>query len=370
LGAYRDDFEAWLAANPSCLRRAAEPLPRFADRVGRMRELMGVLFGAGWARTGWPETHGGLGGTILHRAAMWDALARRGVSGMGLFEHLEILAPTLIALGPLEFTAQVLPDFLSGRATWAQGFSEPGAGSDLASLRTKAQRADAGYRIRGRKLWTSWASYATWCLVLARTGPADSRHRGITAFAVDMRAPGVEVRAIEQANGTDELAEVAFDDVFVPEERIVGAVDRGWDVAMHILSAERGTFAWFRHAFLYPRLLDGARLAEARSDAGFGDALLDLAAVSATSYNALVAQQSGATLGPRAAFAKLLLCAAERSVGDSLLEVADDLAVGAQDDATAVLRQEYLFSRIVTVYGGSEQMQLETIARRVLGLSG
>jgi alkylation response protein AidB-like acyl-CoA dehydrogenase len=204
--------------------------------------------------------------------------------------------------------------------------------------------------------------------LLARTGNPEARHRGLTAFIVDLRAPGVAVNAIEQANGTDELAEVAFDDVFVPADRVVGAVDGGWAVAMHILSSERGTFAWFRHCFLYQQLFAQLERAEPGGDAALGDALLDLAAVSATSFGGLESHDAGVPLGPRSAFTKLLLCEAERSVHDRLLADDADLAVGVQDDETARLRQDYLFSRIVTVYGGSQQMQLETVAKQLLRL--
>ncbi len=235
-------------------------------------------------------------------------------------------------------------------------------------LRTRARAVEGGYLLRGRKIWTSWAAYATWCLVLARTGTPDSRHRGLTAFIVDLREPGVEVTAIEQANGTDELAEVALDDVFVSADRVVGSVDGGWAVAMHILSSERGTFAWFRHGFLYQQLLNHLDHAQPCSDAAVGEAVLDLAAVSATSYHGLEDHEADMPLGPRAAFTKLLLCEAERSVHDRILADDADFAVGVQDDETACLRQDYLFSRIVTVYGGSQQMQLETIAKQLLQL--
>ena len=222
LPVYSERLETWLHGSPPSLVAAAAPNPSFAARVEAMSRLMKALFEEGWGRYGWPEDLGGLGGTILHRAAMWDSLARHGVPGMGLFEHVEILMPTLCALAPREFMAAALPGFLSGRELWAQGFSEPEAGSDLASLRTRASAVEGGYVLRGHKIWTSWAAYATWCLVLARTGAPESRHRGLTAFIVDLRDPGVQVNAIEQANGTDELAEVRLDDVFVPEDRVVG----------------------------------------------------------------------------------------------------------------------------------------------------
>lgn len=366
--AYAEAFGAWLATAPESVRAVATATPSYPDRVAAMAEMMKDLHDAGWSRYGWPHELGGLGGTILHRGAFWEVLSRHGVPGMALFEHLEVLAPTLVAMGPESFVSQAFPEFLAGRELWAQGFSEPDAGSDLASIRTAATPSDGGYLIRGRKIWTSWAKYATWCLVLARTGTTESRHRGLTAFIVDLRAPEVEVRAIEQANGTDELAEVTFDDVFVGDDRIVGHLDGGWAVAMHILSHERGTYAWFRHCFLYQQLLDGFALGGQESDTQLGDALLDVLAVTATSHAGLHAHANDAPLGPRAAFTKLLLCEAERSVNAWRYDLDQDLAIGVQDDEVAMLRQEYLFSRIVTVYGGSQQMQLETIAKQTLGL--
>jgi alkylation response protein AidB-like acyl-CoA dehydrogenase len=368
VAAYATAFEAWLGNGPAALRAAARPIPAYAERVVAMAALMDALHEAGWSRYGWPVPLGGLGGDILHRAAMWEALARHGVPGMALFEHLEVLAPTLVAMGPPRFMAEALPQFLRGRALWSQGFSEPDAGSDLASLRTRATPVDDGYVVTGRKIWTSWARYATWCLVLTRTGTPESRHRGLTALIVDLRSHGVEVRPIEQANGTDELAEVTFDEVHVPADRVVGEVGGGWQVAMHILSHERGTFAWFRHCSLYRYLLDGVDHARAAGDAALGNAVLDLVSVTAASHAALRAHAAGTPLGPRAAFTKLLLCAAEQSVNDWLLATDPELAVGVQDDETAAQRQEYLFSRIVTVYGGSQQMQLETIAKQILRL--
>ncbi|ONH25378.1 acyl-CoA dehydrogenase family protein [Pseudofrankia asymbiotica] len=368
--AYAAAVEAWLASRPAAFVAAARPVASYARRVAVTSDLMRVLFDEGWARYGWPEAVGGLGGDILHRAAMWEALARHGLPAMALFEHLEILAPTLVAMGDQEFVAQVLPRFLRGEERWSQGFSEPDAGSDLASVRTRAVPVEGGHAITGRKIWTSWARYATWCLVLARTGTTQSRHRGLTAFAVDLRSPGVEVRAIEQANGTDELAEVTFDEVHVGPGRIVGELDGGWRVAMHILAHERGTFGWFRHSFLYRQLFDS--LAEGSpSPAGdtlLGDALLDLAAVRASSHAGLRAHAAGTALGPAAAFVKLLPAAGEQAVGDWVLATDPDLAVGTQDDDVAVRRQDYLFSRIVSVYGGSRQMQLDTIAKQILRL--
>jgi alkylation response protein AidB-like acyl-CoA dehydrogenase len=299
---------------------------------------------------------------------MWEGLARHGVRGMGPFEHLEILGPTLLSMGQPEFCAQAFPRFLDGTEIWAQGFSEPDAGSDLAALRTRATAHADGYRITGRKVWTSWARFARWCLVLARTGTVEARHRGITAFIVDMRAPGVEVRSIAQSNGHDELAELTLDDVAVPEGRVIGSVDGGWAVAMNILSSERGTFAWFRQCFLLQQLLHHLDRGTSETDSLLGDAILDLASVRAMSVDALRNHQSGATLGPRAALTKLALCTAEQSLFDWVLASDGDVLVDPADDEGLELRAAYLFSRIVTVYGGSQQMQLDTVAKQILKL--
>lgn len=361
-------FERWLESRPASLVEAASPGPSTDDRMVAMRRLMGDLFVDGWGRWGWPEAFGGLGGTIMHRAVMWDGLARHGVGSMAAFEHLEVLGPTLLAMGPPEFCAQVFPGFLDGTETWAQGFSEPDAGSDLASIRTRAVLDGDAYRITGRKIWTSWARFARWSLVLARTGSAESRHRGITAFIVDLRAPGVEVRSIAQANGHDELAEVTLDDVLVPADRLIGTLDGGWSVAMHILSSERGTFAWFRQCFLLHHLQGMLPRGAPGSDGMLGDAVLDLAGVSALSMEALRVHEKGAILGPRAAFTKLVLCAAEQGLFDWALASDPDVILDPFDQQGLDLRAAYLFSRIVTIYGGSQQMQLDTVAKQILQL--
>jgi len=366
--AFAAELESWLLTRPPAVVRASEHVADYPTRIRIMQDLMQVLWDEGFVRYGWPVEVGGLGGSFLHRAAMWEGLARHGVLGMNLFEHVEVLLPTLVELGPLPFTSEHVPRYLSGQEIWSQGFSEPGAGSDLAALRTKAVADGDGYRISGQKIWTSWSVWADWCCVLARTGTTESRHRGITAFIVKLSDPGVEVRGIWQANGNEELAEVFFDDVFVPADRIVGELDGGWRVAMHILSHERGTFAWFRHNFLYQQLVEFGATSPDAPEYLLGDALLDLVAATACSANGVKAHAAGEILGPRACTNKLMLCTAEQSVQDAILAGDVDLAVGVQDELTDLLRQEYLFSRIVTVYGGSQQMQLETIAKQVLKL--
>ena len=273
---YAAAFEDWLRSDPKAVAEAASPRPRFADRVETMSALLESLYDAGWSRYGWPEAVSGFGGTIVHRAAMWEALARHGVQSMAIYEHLEVLAPVLVARDhrpswqrPSRSTCEDTNPGPRDSRSRAPGQTSRRSG-------TRAVETDDGYLIKGRKIWTSWARYATLGLVLARTGTPESRHRGLTAFIVDLRSSGVEVNAIEQANGTDELAEVAFDDVHVPGDRIVGEVGGGWQVAMHILSHERGTYPWFRHGFLDRQLRAGLDHDATRTDRALGEAMLDL----------------------------------------------------------------------------------------------
>lgn len=366
--AYAAALEEWLRSGPPSLAPTTWPGISTDRQMSTMRDLMAELFARGWSRYGWPEEVGGLGGTMVHRALLWEALARYGVRSMAAFEHLEVLGPTLVAMGPPDFVADAFPAFLDGTQTWAQGFSEPDAGSDLATLRTRAAPADGGYLLSGRKIWTSYAAYARWILVLARTGTPESRHRGITAVIVDAQSDGVEVRRISQANGHEELAEVTFDSVFVPANRIIGHPEGGWAVAMHILGHERGTFAWFRHGFLLQALAGRAVAAPGDADGLLGDAILDLAGVRALSAAAVRDAAAGEVLGPRACFTKLALCAAEQGLQDWMLAVDPDLAADPFDQTELEARSRYLFSRIVTVYGGSQQMQLETVAKQILRL--
>src|SRR6202044_1629509 len=150
--------------------------------------------------------------------------------------------------------ATMVPRLLCGDETWCQGFSEPGTGSNLAALACRATKDGDGWRVNGQKVWTSLAQYAQRCVLLPRTGPPESAHRGITAFFVDMDSPGITVRPIETMHGVAEFSEVFFDGVFVPDERILGTVDGGWSVAMDLLPYERSTALWHRAAHLQRRL--------------------------------------------------------------------------------------------------------------------
>jgi alkylation response protein AidB-like acyl-CoA dehydrogenase len=373
LDIFRDAFCEWLAAHEAELAPLMLAYPDFGERVLMARRMRRVLFDAGWGRYGWPSKSGGLGGSIMHRGIVHEELTRRGWAGPANFEHLEIIAPTLVQYAAPALVAQLLPRFLRGDEAWAQGFSEPEAGSDLAGLRTvgRVEHAADGVQvvITGRKLWTSWAIWARWALVLVRTGTPEERHRGLTMIAVDLEQPGIDVRPIRQANGTDELAEVTFDEVRVPVVQVLGEIGGGWGVAFSLLGHERGTLAWPRHCHFLARFQQAVAVSEASDERDLGRSFVDLLGLRAVAAQGLLAEASGVELGPEAAFIKLLMTRTEQELYGLLKRVIGVTSLVAPlTDDDLLLAQEYFFSKIVTVYGGSREMQLITIARHKLGL--
>src|SRR4051812_48799812 len=362
-------FDEWLSTAEDDVRPLLDVGADFDTRVGAARDLRRLLWEQEWGRYGWPDLVGGRGGTSLHRAVVNEQLFRRGWTGPTVFEHVEIIAPTLVAHAAPDFAAEVVPTFLDGSRSWAQGFSEPEAGSDLASLRTRAAVDGEELVVNGAKIWTTWAKYAHWCLALVRTGTAEERHRGLTMVAIDLTSPGIQVNPIQQGNGIEELAEVAFEDVRVPLGNVIGEIGGGWRVAMYLLARERGTLAWLRHGLLRQRLAEVGASAGPDVDRQLGALVLQTAGVRASAATLLAREARGDDLGPLSAYSKLLMTRTEQSLYDFLRDVdGTPVAHPGSEAAEVLLQQDYHFSRIVTVYGGSQQMQLITVAKHILGL--
>ncbi len=254
IASFRADLVAWLDDHEADLRPAHAGHPSLDEEMAHFRRVKRVVFDAGWGRYGWSTALGGLGGSPLLRAVVNEEVTVRDLVEPGPWSMIEVLAPTVITFGPAELIARMIPPLLRGEETWCQGFSEPGTGSDLASLSCRAKPVDGGWVVNGQKVWTSYAQYAQRCVLLTRTGPPGSAHRGITAFFVDMDSPGITVRPIEVLNGAHEFCEVFFDDVVVPADRLLGEVDGGWKIAMDMLPYERSTAFWHRGAYVHHRL--------------------------------------------------------------------------------------------------------------------
>jgi alkylation response protein AidB-like acyl-CoA dehydrogenase len=375
LADYRAELHAWLDAHHEELAPRFAPPGSLDDHIAQMQRVKSILFDAGWMQFGWPERVGGRGGSPMMRTELGAALAGRDLTDPGLFSLIEVLAPTLIDFAPPELAAEVVPRLLSGAELWCQGFSEPDTGSDLASLRCRAvpegdARTASTWVINGQKVWTSLAQYSDRCVLLTRTGPADSRHRGITAFFVDMDTPGITVSPLEMINGEREFAEVFFDDVVVPADRMLGELNGGWAVAMSILPYERSSCFWQRIAYLYRRLQllvdvapDDDRAAEV-----VGNAFLQLHALRARSRATQHRLAAGATLGAETSIDKLLVATAEQTTYDAVRRLLSGIVEMDDGVAGETWRSEYLYSRSSTIYGGTAEVQRNIIARRLLDL--
>jgi alkylation response protein AidB-like acyl-CoA dehydrogenase len=374
---YRTELRAWLDAHAPELEPPYAAPGTLDDHIAQMQRVKAALFDAGWMRWGWPERVGGLGGSPMLRTELGAELAGRGLADPGLFSLIEVLAPTLIDFAPAELAADVVPRLLAGAELWCQGFSEPGTGSDLASLRCRAvpdgaRDTASSWLINGQKVWTSLAQYSDRCVLLTRTGTAESRHRGITAFFVDMDTPGVTVAPLEMINGEREFAEVFFDDVVVPADRILGEIDGGWAVAMSILPYERSSCFWQRIAFLYRRLqlaVDGAADDDRAADL-VGDAFVQLHALRARSRVTQHRLASGATLGAETSIDKVLVATAEQSTYEAIRRLLPGVVEMDDTGPAAMWRNEFLYSRAATIYGGTAEVQRNIIARRLLDLGG
>jgi alkylation response protein AidB-like acyl-CoA dehydrogenase len=370
LAEFRLALDSWLDENESRLtddRRAAATLD---EQMAHLATVKRLTYEAGFMRWGWPPRVGGLGGSTLLRAYLGEALTARDMVEPGIYSMTEVLAPTMIDYATPELAATMVPRLLRGDETWCQGFSEPGTGSNLASLSCRATRTAGGWRVTGQKVWTSLAQFADRCVLLTRTGTPDSAHKGITALFVDMESPGITVRPIETMHGAAEFSEVFFDDVDVPFDRTLGKEGQGWAVAMDLLPYERSTALWHRAAFLHRRLerLLLAAPPGALDPAAVGEVAQLLYALRARSRNTQRRLAGGEHLGPETSIDKVLVATAEQAVFDL---VADGLSTDIlmEDDPTSERwRREFLYSRAATIYGGTGEIQRNIIARRLLDL--
>jgi alkylation response protein AidB-like acyl-CoA dehydrogenase len=375
LGAFRAALRDWLAEALSGefagLRGVGGPgreHEAFDERLAWERHLSA----AGWTCLGWPVEHGGRGATLAQQVAFHEEYARADaparVNHFG--EHL--LGPTLIAFGSPAQQRRFLPEIVAVRELWCQGYSEPGAGSDLAAVRTRAVLDGDQWVIDGQKVWTSLAHLADWCFVIARTDPGQRRHRGLSYLLVPMRQEGVEVRPIRQLTGTSEFNEVFFTAARTDSDLVVGEVGDGWRVAMGTLAVERGV-ATLGQQVGFRRELD-ALVEVARRTGALDDPVLRDKLVRARIGLEVMQAHARRTLGADgpgvASVNKLVWAAWHRGLGELAMEVLGAPSLQARGEPYDLddWQRLYLFSRADTIYGGSDEVQRTILAERVLGL--
>jgi len=339
----------------------------FEERVAWERHLAA----AGWNCIGWPREHGGVGASLEQQVIFHEEYARAGAPSKVSHLGQELLGPTLIAFGTPEQQHRFLPPIRDVEELWCQGYSEPGAGSDLAGVSTRAELHGDEWVITGQKVWTSLAHAADWCFVLARTEPGSRRHRGLSYLLVPMRQDGVEVRPIRQLTGTSEFNEVFFDGARTRADLVVGEPGDGWRVAMGTLAFERGV-ATLGQQIGFRRELESLT-ALARETGAMDDPVI--AAEVARAWVGLDVLRAHAvrTLGSQttgtAEVSKLLWANWHRDLGELAMRIrgAHGLTCGDGYDLDDWQRL-YLFTRADTIYGGSNEIQRNVIAERVLGL--
>jgi alkylation response protein AidB-like acyl-CoA dehydrogenase len=367
---FRAEVRAWLNANLTGqfegLRGAGGPgreHERYDERLAWHRHLAA----AGWTCLGWPAEFGGRGATLARQVIFHEEYARADAPARVSIIGEELLGPTLIAFGTPEQKARFLPPIQNVTELWCQGFSEPGAGSDLASVKTRATLDGKDWVITGQKIWTSLAHLADWCFVLARTEPGSTRGTGLSYLLVPMRQPGATVRPIRQLTGTSEFNEVFFDGARTDAAHVVGRPGDGWQVAKATLATERGAAmlglqVGFRREL--EDLIKVARHTAAAADPLLRDKLarawIGLEAVRAYALDTL----DGDNAAAEASVLKILWSRWHQALGELAMEVLGAPSLVGDDQ----WRRLFLFSRAETIYGGSDEIQRNIIAARALGL--
>jgi len=363
--AFRARLRAWLADNDPGLGASSTSDDYWHGQAAWHH----ALYDAGFFGLSWPEEIGGHELPPTFDVIVDDELAAAGAPPR---PSLGYLVQGILEHGNEDIRRRFLPGIVDGRDRWCQGFSEPDAGSDLASLRTRAERDGDEYVITGHKVWTSYSDVADWCLVLARTDPDVPKHKGISAFAVPMRQPGIEQRPLRMINGiTTEFGEVLFDGARARAADMIGEPGDGWRLAMTVVSHERepgelGYVARYRKTVsqLTERMRTGpaGHDAEARRDLAW--AIVESEMLRAHVCRRLSDRLDGITHGPEGSVDKLLMTSAEQAVGHAALSVGG-AGHGAEDDTWSKV---YLYSRAQSVMGGTAQIQRNLIANRILEL--
>jgi alkylation response protein AidB-like acyl-CoA dehydrogenase len=382
------EVRQWLANN-------AEPAPEFADLTEAVvwgRRWQARLAEAGWVGIDWPAEYGGRGATPVEVATFNTEYARSRAPQLVNRVGINLAGPTLLAHGTPEQLARWLPPITTAEQIWCQLFSEPGAGSDLAGLSTRAVRTSTGvgststgagrtststehtgdgWLVSGQKVWTSYAQFATWGLCLARTDPESKGARGLTLFALDMKAPGVDIRPLVQMTGDAEFNEVFLDEVFVPDDQRIGAEHEGWAVASTTLAHERGTNFPFKEEVVHEGYL-AELFAEAVSrgtldDPVVSDALVDayvsLVVFRTHNWRTLANMSKGIAPGPESSWVKLTWSHMTQHLSSAALAV-----LGDEAPLSGFWQRQWLWSKAASIAGGTSEVQRNVIGERILGL--
>ena len=343
------------------------------------------LHSGGWSGINWPKEYGGRGATLVERAIFAEEMARARAPEIINIVGQNLAGPTILQFGTEKQKQRFLPKIISSDEVWCQGFSEPNAGSDLASVRMKAERVGDKFVVNGQKIWTSFAQYSQWCFALVRTDPELPKHKGLSFLLIDMASPGISIRPLRQISGESEFNETFFDNVEVPIENIVGDVNDGWRIAMATLAHERGPEDALGRQIRFKQELDQLLMTLSAQDRGEGKAIddrdvrqklaLSVIEVEVMRLNSLRTFSkflNGEERGPDASLIKLYWSHAAQNMYENALDALGPLApLGGNDPlapAAGRFQLSYLQSKAFTIYSGSSEIQRNIIGERMLGL--
>ncbi len=370
---FRMEVRSWLETSlPVALRgRTTRPPP------AELMPWYHTLSRKGWIAPHWPRQYGGMGATLNEQIIMTEELARIGAPHLPV-QGLNHIGPILMEFGTDAQKAKHLPPIIAGSVIWAQGYSEPGAGSDLASLATRATLEGDRFVVQGHKIWTTWAHHSDWMFALVRTDPqAQPRQAGISFLLIDLHSPGIRIRPIKTIAGDDEFSEVFFDEVVVPAENLVGKLHDGWRIANALLGHERlGTSNPQFALMALERIKTLARASGLMADPAFQDRLaaasINVTALSALFSHAVELANHQHSPGPESSVIKIFSSELLQTLNDLVIEAAGGHASRENPIATEYgvvdVATPFLQSRRVTIYGGSSEIQRNVLARRVLNL--
>ena len=365
--AFATEVREWLAANMG-------DVPAFASfdaEVEWGRQWQGRLAAERWVGLHWPAEYGGRGASPVQVAIFNAEYARARAPQLVNRVGLNLAGPTLLAHGTADQKERWLAKILTATEIWCQLFSEPGAGSDLAALTTKAEPAEDGWLLSGQKVWTSYAQYARWGICLARTDSDAPKHRGISYLVVDMEASGIDVRPLTQITGEAEFNEVFLDEVFVPADHLVGELNQGWAVANTTLAHERGTNFPFKEQVVHEVYLGELWGEAARRDKlddpavvdQLAQAYVELAVLRLHNWRTLSRLARGEEPGPESSWVKLAWTDLTQHLSEAALDVVDP-----ESPLWGKWQRQWLWSKAASIAGGTSEIQRTIIGDRILGL--
>lgn len=379
---FRQDLRAWLQQNLPPGWGSTFRAPKGRDRIVFLRDWQRKLHGGGYLGLSWPQEYGGRGASMIEMAIFNEEMARVEAPGPLNVLGLSMAGPTIIVHGTEEQKKRYLHKILNCEEIWCQGFSEPGSGSDVASIRTRAELRGDEFVVNGQKVWTSLAQISDWCMLLVRTDPDAPKHRGISYILVDMKSPGITVRPLRQMTGESEFNEVFFEDVRVPRANLVGELNNGWGVALTTLMNERGTASFgtqARFKIIYDNLVGLANRATlngrpATQDLQIRQQLaqhrIDVEILKLNCFRNFTRLLRGGTPGPEGSILKLWWSELNQRMQDTAMLVQGPYGQLLRESPWAMeggrWQYNFLRSKANTIEAGTSEIQRNIIAERVL----